>query len=496
MGNVISAQYDSKRVTREKRSGITPSNWNNGTLLGKKIEEILIKNNTVLQKRACCMGLTQGQPNADSDNNYGLEVPIANIGIGPAKDWGLKNYTGAEWRAHHGEDMSANDNPYENEYVVSQSKGKHYEVNPDADVKTLLSRGMVTKNLEFHSGNVPTCTFDTEIDMFTENETSSTKEYRGYDSATNYVEGGDSKELRTTCDNLMTKYAMHSIKERNCITTCGDIKSLSSQELETSGFGPICKDPNGGMFEDSKQIIDVRNAGCNASTTHALGQDPVAFHAAFNYPNEAACLLSSAGRAYNDERKLGNLFKRGKELQNNVHMIDPYCTVKKLYQPQKNMAYYDFQMLTTGINCLQTIDVRNVQINAGRDSTMSYEQSADCPSTSKQENVTGVTPADAVSPPTGGDDESTGSEDPESGGSGQSGGSQGSGGSGGSRGSGEQNTNNAQNGGSEERNSDNSRNPPSSKREKKKDEYKTLGLAVDDRIVYGVGAALGILMIV
>lgn len=371
MGNVIAAQS-------------APSNkWHNGTLFGKELEKILIKNNTVLQKRACCMGLTSGQPNAAA----GLEVPIANVGF--------NGYDiGESWETHVGANLkraTPNTNPYEDDDVKTQLSDM---MPSDIDARLLRSHGMVVRNLHFNAENVPTCSFETENTLFKESMTQGVREYKGYTLDTTAQQKLTSTE-RQTCDNFMQQYSKQTIVDRQCITTCGDIKDIDDETMAALGFGMVCDEA-----PDDKKIIDVRKAGCRAETENAFGYDPPFYHSAFHYPNDTACMLSAYGKMYNNGAKeyIGNLFQVPINIQKNVHSMDPYCNAKSKYTDTTNAAYYNHDMLTSPVTCLSFVDIKNVKVNAGRDAEINIRQDTSCGVAS---NVTDNGTASNADPTTG-----------------------------------------------------------------------------------------------
>ena len=443
MGNVIAAQ-------RTKNTGSHGDHqWNNGSLFGAAIEEILIKDNVLLQKRACCMGVTEvkGSDQMYNDGINGLEVPIANIGVGYDTLDRADSLTSSEkWKNHvknlHVGRPGENKNPFktltekeetktpeeetktadetadetaEEETKTADETAEEETKTPEEETKTAdetadetaddiqlyadvlrnykraadnnsyMAHGMVVKNVSFSKESVgykeespeedenPGCLFDPTEDAdigFDENtQNDEARKYTSYSADKTEREKATQGE-RATCDNFMRNYAKHTVGEenRNCITTCGEVRTLPDEEMESYGFDMACL----GKLDD-KKIIDVRKPGCNddiATDSNLYGRDPTVFHAAFNYPNDVSCLLSPYGSLYNDNNEItgiGDLFGTEVKLQKQSHNADPYCIHKKNYGTRGNAAYLDHTMLTQQLDCMNVFSLSNVSVNAGKD---------------------------------------------------------------------------------------------------------------------------------
>lgn len=478
MGNVISGQQSLSDL-----KGKDSTLWNNGTIFGKEIERIIIKNSPVLQKRACCMGLTDGQPNSGK----AMEVPIANIGITEFGDYASKKDFDDEWEeivknnyVYKDDDgkVIENKNPYENEFV----KDKLSNMIPTSDEKRLMSQGMTIKNVSFSKENVPSCSFEPTTDRFVETSKTGAQEYKGYpgDKTKRQSEKSDNREV---CDNLMQMYAENSVIERQCITTCGDIKDLSQDELDELGFGKVCRGK-----KDSDPILDLRKHGCKQGEELVKNaNDNENYHPAFHYPVEATCDLSPYGELYNSTNHFGNVFNSDALLRDKVNTMDVSCIERENYGIKngitKHGAYLKHPFLINQVNCVNSTSLNNVRITAGNSAKVKIHQNSDCVNTStNSETATPALPTGEM------DNTSGGSSGGGGGGSGGSGGSSGSSGSGSSRSS-----------------SGNARmSDPDESKEKtggmKPPAYlpvntkRTLGLPVDDEIAYIIGGVVFMLL--
>ena len=385
MGNVISGQQDLSDL-----KGKDSTMWNNGTIFGKEIERIIIKNNKVLQKRACCMGLTDGQPNTGN----GLEVPIANIGITDFGGYASKNNFDDKWKKavkgnyiyKDGEgEVLENVNPYENDFV----KEKLGDMMPTSDAKRLMSQGMTIKNLGFSKENVPSCSFEPTKDRFVETSKTGAQEYKGYpqDKDTRTAE---TESSRRTCDTFMEAYSKQTIIERQCITTCGEIRDIDQDELDTLGFGKVCR----GQDPD-KKILDVRKPGCRQGDELIRNPgEPSSFHPAFNYPTESTCELSPYGDLYNSDagKHLGKVFNSPAILRKKVNFVDSSCFGRENYGEGVNAAYLKLDFLKNDMQCVNVADFNNVRINAGNSAKVNVRQESSCANTRTDSSK--ATPAD------------------------------------------------------------------------------------------------------
>ena len=486
MGNVISGQQDLSDL-----KGKDSTMWNNGTIFGKEIERIIIKNNKVLQKRACCMGITDGQPNTGN----ALEVPIANIGITDFGGYASSKNFDNEWdkavksnyayKDSDGEVLK-NENPYENAFV----KENLGDMMPTSDEKRLMSQGMTIKNLGFSKENVPSCSLEPTTDRFTETSKTSVQVYEGYPGDKTKRQGENSKK-REVCDNLMQMYAENSVMERQCITTCGDIKDLSEDELDELGFGKVCRGKG-----DSAPILDLRKHGCKQGDELVTNSnDNENYHPAFHYPVEATCDLSPYGELYNSTNHFGDVFNSDALLRDKVNTMDVSCIERENYGIKngitKHGAYLKHAFLINQVNCVNSTSLNNVRITAGNSAKVKIHQNSDCVKTS--------TNSDKATPglPTGEMDNDNSSSDGGGGGSGSGGGSGGGGGGSGGGGSGSSSSgggDRSSNGNARMSGADDTRGggmkppviPMNTKRK--------LGLPVDDEIAYGVAGVVFMLL--
>jgi len=397
MGNVISGQQDLSDL-----KGTDSTQWNNGTIFGKEIERIIIKNNPVLQKRACCMGLTDGQPNSGK----ALEVPIANIGITDFKKYPSssdydnkrnfnKNFDKKWKKTVNGNYVYKNSdgkviknvNPYENEFVKTNLEDT---MMPTSDPKRLMAQGMTIKNITFAKENVPSCSFEPTTDRFVETSKTSTQEYKGY-SADKTKRQSEKPKNREVCDNLMQMYTENSVIERQCITTCGDIKDIEQDELDELGFGKVCRGKN-----DSAPILDLRKPGCKQGDELVKNSnDNENYHPAFHYPVEASCELSPYGELYNSTNHFGNVFNSDSLLRDKVNTMDLSCIERENYGIKngitKHGAYLKHAFLINQVNCVNATSLNNVQITAGNSAKVKIHQNSDC--VNKSTNSDKATPA-------------------------------------------------------------------------------------------------------
>jgi len=375
MGNVISGQQGLSDLQGEDSTF-----WNNGTIFGKEIERIIIKNNPVLQKRACCMGITDGQPNTGN----GLEVPIANIGISDFGGYASKNNFDKKWNktvndnyVYKDDDgkVIENANPYEDEFVKTELGDT---MMPTSDPKRLMYQGMTIKNLGFSKENVPSCSFEPTKDRFNETSKTGTQEYKGYpqdkDNRT-----AETETSRRTCDTFMEAYSKQSIIERQCITTCGEIRDIDQDELDTLGFGKVCRGKGG-----DKKILDVRKPGCRQGEEliRNIGESS-SFHPAFNYPTESTCELSPYGDLYNSDagKHLGKVFNSSAILRKKVNFVDSACFGREDYDEGVNAAYLKLDFLQNDMQCVNVADFNNVNINAGNSAKVNVRQESSCANT-------------------------------------------------------------------------------------------------------------------
>ena len=385
MGNVISGQQDLSDL-----KGKDSTMWNNGTIFGKEIERIIIKNNPVLQKRACCMGLTDGQPNAEN----GLEVPIANIGITDFGGYASSKNFDNKWNkavknnyvyTDGDGEVLENENPYENDFV----KENLGDMMPTSDAKRLMSQGMTIKNLGFSKENVPSCSFEPTKDRFVETSKTGTKEYKGYPQDKDNRKA-ETQQSRKTCDTFMEAYSKQTIVERQCITTCGEIRDIDQEELDTLGFGKVCR----GQDPD-KKILDVRKPGCRQGDELIRNPgEPSSFHPAFNYPTESTCELSPYGDLYNSDagKHLGKVFNSSAILRKKVNFVDSACFGRENYDEGKNAAYLKLDFLQNDMQCVNVADFNNVKINAGKTAKVNVRQESSCANTRTDSSK--ATPAD------------------------------------------------------------------------------------------------------
>ena len=482
MGNVISGQQSLSDL-----KGKDSTMWNNGTIFGKEIERIIIKNNKVLQKRACCMGLTDGQPNTGN----ALEVPIANIGITDFGDYASKDNFDDEWTktvknnyVYKDDDGKVidNENPYENAFVKEQIG----DMIPKSNKKRLMSQGMTIKNLGFSKENVPSCSLEPTTDRFTETSKTSVQVYEGYPGDKTKRQGENSKK-REVCDNLMQMYAENSVVERQCITTCGDIKDLSEDELDELGFGKVCRGKR-----DSAPILDLRKHGCKQGDELVKNSnDNENYHPAFHYPVEATCDLSPYGELYNSKNHFGNVFNSDALLRDKVNTMDVSCIERENYGIKngitKHGAYLKHAYLINQVNCVNSTSLNNVRITAGNSAKVKIHQNSDCVNTST--NSEKATPG----LPTGEMDNNSSSSSGGGGGGGSDGGGGGDGGSGG--GGNRSSRGNARMSGADDTQSGGGGGggmkppviPPMNSKRK-------LGLPVDDEIAYGVAGVVFMLL--
>jgi hypothetical protein len=472
MGNVISGQQDLSDLKGEDSTF-----WNNGTIFGREIERIIIKDNPVLQKRACCMGITDGQPNTGK----GLEAPIANIGVqvyNPSSgdiDSKWDDHVGGGYTfTKNGNDV-VNANPYENEFVKTNLEDTKM---PTSVPKRLMSQGMTIKNLSFSKENVPTCTLEPTTDRFEETSKTGTQEYKGYpgDKTKRQSENPANREV---CDNLMQMYAENSVKERQCITTCGDIKDISQDELDELGFGKVCRGK-----DDSDPILDLRKHGCKQGDELVKNSnDNENYHPAFHYPVEASCDLSPYGELYNSTNHFGNVFNSDELLRDKVNTMDVSCIERENYGIKngitKHGAYLKHAFLINQVNCVNSTKLNNVQITAGNSAKVKIHQNSDCVKTSTDSSK--ATPAvptgqmnTADDPPTFNNPDSSPTSDSGSGGNSDS---------------------SSGNSDSSSGNSDSSSGgmkppvlPPMNTKRK-------LGLPVDDEIAYGIASIVSLLVL-
>ncbi|MAZ36886.1 MAG: hypothetical protein CL842_05490 [Crocinitomicaceae bacterium] len=480
MGNVISGQQGLSDL-----KGEDSTSWNNGTIFGKEIERIIIKNSPVLQKRACCMGLTDGQPNTGN----GLEVPIANIGITDFGGYASKSNFDNKWgktvknnyvyKDANGK-VIENKNPYENESVKTDLGDTMI---PTSDTKGLMSQGMTMKNLTFSKENVPSCSLEPTTVRFNETSRTGPQEYKGYpgDKTKRQSETSDN---RLVCDNFMEIYAKNSVMERQCITTCGDIKNLEQEELDELGFGKVCREK-----EDSVPILDLREHGCKQGDELVKNStDNENYHPAFHYPVEATCNLSPYGELYNSSNHFGNVFNSDALLRDKVNTMDVSCIERENYGFQsgitKHGAYLKHPFLINQVNCVNSTSLNNVQITAGNSAKVKINQNSDCVNTSTNSNT--ATPAAPTGEMNTSDDTDTSSGGDSSGGGSSGGGGGGSSGGGSSGGGG-----GSSSGGSGGSSGGGGMKPPvlppvNTKRK--------LGLPVDDEIAYGVAGVVVMLI--
>ena len=427
------------------------------------------------------MGLTDGQPSAEN----GLEVPIANIGITDFGGYASKNNFDNKWQKavksnyvyKDGDGkVLENENPYENDFV----KENLGDMMPTSDAKRLMSQGMTIKNLGFSKGNVPSCSFEPTKDRFVETSKTGTKEYKGYPQDKDNRKA-ETQNTRKTCDTFMEAYSKQTIVERQCITTCGEIRDIDQEELDTLGFGKVCR----GQDPD-KKILDVRKPGCRQGDE--LIRNPgesSTFHPAFNYPTESTCELSPYGDLYNSDagKHLGKVFNSSAILRKKVNFVDSACFGRENYDEGKNAAYLKLDFLQNDMQCVNVADFNNVKINAGKTAKVNVRQESSCANTRTDSSK--ATPADPTGQMNTADDAPT-FNDPDPSASSSGGGDGGSGSesrssSGNSRMSGADDTQGGRGG---------MKPPPMPPMNSKR----KLGLPVDDELAYGVAGVVFMLL--
>jgi hypothetical protein len=432
------------------------------------------------------MGLTDGQPNPTK----GLEAPIANIGVqvyNPSSgdiDSKWDDHVGGGYTfTKNGNDV-VNANPYENEFVKTNLEDTKM---PTSDPKRLMSQGMTIKNLLFSKENVPTCTLEPTTDRFEETSKTGTQEYKGYpgDKTKRQSEKPANREV---CDNLMQMYAENSVKERQCITTCGDIKDISQDELDELGFGKVCRGK-----DDSDPILDLRKPGCKQGDELVKNSnDNENYHPAFHYPVEASCDLSPYGELYNSTNHFGNVFNSDELLRDKVNTMDVSCIERENYGIKngitKHGAYLKHAFLINQVNCVNSTKLNNVRITAGNSAKVKIHQNSDCVNTST--NSTKATPAVPTGEmndgsTSGGSSSGGGTSGGSSSDGGTSGGSSSDGGTSGGSTSGGSSSDGGTSGGSTSGSTGGMKPPVLPMNTKRK-----LGLPVDDEIAYGIAGVV------
>lgn len=319
MGNVLAAHMKANTTGTNKDN--VDYDWNNGTLLGELIEKALIKNNTVLVKKACCLGMVHDGVRDETQNLPRINVPIANIGRNTFKNSAKENnllkrnnkgvVTVPEFNKNDTGVPDADGNFTKiHDHItlfdeLPEKDSRNFHVKPrnsewykssNTDMKEIFnSRGMVTKKLYLRKNagkgekllNPESCKLRPESWETIQNN--NVQNYLPYLGRGLGLKSYDETNTEA-CDAFFGYYSKNNAKERECVTTITE---------------------NG----KTKNIINRDKPGCNtfikSGDTDYAGykrENDNFFNPMFSYPYESACLKAPYGSIYTDTQNGENKY--------------------------------------------------------------------------------------------------------------------------------------------------------------------------------------------
>lgn len=398
MGNVLSAH-----MTNDLRQSgdkvVQKDFWDNGSLLGKFIEDTLIKDTNVeednkksreLRKRACCMGLSKDNRNKRTHPERGLKVPIANIGINnypKIKDGDnfatLTNKSIEDVIKNPGEDLSK---------LPQKARPKNLSLY-NKHKAAYNQHGMIIKKLRFPSLDDKMCTMNPDE---YEGRGANKSLYESYAKSKKIDSNGESNVGTgdaNICNTFYKKYANKKISERNCF-----VKNEKNEWI-VDRDKPGCRDS---FKYDNKTYYDL--VVTKADT-------------AARYPEELSCLLSPYSELVNEDPPnnfdgLGKIYGVSTPARTNPKLSDTFCVnrIHSAYDANQSEAYLTKKQRTNNNICLQDITLKN--ISAGGNFTVKDNQMiANCGASSKKINVENVNTGLSATPDTQDTQDSQDSQD-------------------------------------------------------------------------------------
>ena len=335
MGNVLAAHM--KQNTTGVNSENVDYDWNNGTLLGDFIEKSLLKNtpaqkalqgadatdyNSVLIKKACCLGIIhEGKRNqSDLAKLPKINVPIANVGVSrlglPDGDGNFQTLNDHE-TLFDNLPVKGNDSSF----AKTQDKSKDFFIKPrnpnwsksdprNKDMKEIFnSHGMVVKKMKFRDSSNNKLLTEAACNMkrekaWEEVSTNSVQSYTPYGEKGSLSNKAYDDQATDACDGFFGYYGRQHIRDRQCLIK---YEKNGETKYKIDPSRPGCGGTYKGTDKDYQQYVRP---------------DEINYQPAHSYPNELACLNSAYGSTYTDKDKQ-NIYTAGGVFFGDPLLSDP-----------------------------------------------------------------------------------------------------------------------------------------------------------------------------
>ena len=396
MGNVLAAHM--KQNTTGVNSENVDYDWNNGTLLGDFIEKSLLKNtpaqkalqgadatdyNSVLIKKACCLGIIHEGKRDQSDlaKLPKINVPIANVGVSRL---GLPDGDG-NFQTLNDHDTLFDDLPVKGKnssFAKTKDKSKNFFIKPrhqnwsksdptNKDLKEIFnSHGMVVKKMKFRDSSNKKLLTEAACNMKREKawedvSTNSVQSYTPYGEKGSLSGKAYDDQATDACDGFYGYYGRQHIRDRQCLI-----------EYEKNG--------------ETKYKIDTSRPGCGGTykgTDKEYQQyvrpDDINYQVAHSYPNDLACLNSAYGSTYTDKNKQ-NIYTAGGVFLGDPNLSDPLsidirCMQNNASDQGESYALRQHRTLANSTKCVNALVFNDVEVG-GNFEVSDIDQSNVCSS--------------------------------------------------------------------------------------------------------------------